>query len=137
MTAKKEGRVTITARAKDGSGEYDSCNITVTGAAKVTGISLNQTSAVVKRGKTVTLQAKIAPDYAANKKVTWKSSNTKVATVDGNGKVTGKSVGRVTITAVSAENGDCKASCTVYKVDSTGKKVYGKYSSVKKIKITK
>lgn len=113
VTAKKEGQATITARAKDGSGEYDSCNITVAGAAKVTGISLNQTSAVIKRGKTVTLQAKIAPDYAANKKVTWKSSNTKVATVDGNGKVKGKSVGRATIMAISAENGDCKASCTV------------------------
>ena len=113
VTAKKQGETTITAKAKDGSGEYDTCYVTVTGAAKVTGISLNRTSAVVKKGKTLTLQAKITPDYAANKKVTWKSSNTKVATVDGKGKVTGKAAGRATITVISSENSSCKASCTV------------------------
>ena len=113
VTAKKQGETTITAKVKDGSGEYDTCYVTVTEAAKVTGISLNQTSVVVKKGKTLTLQAKITPDYAANKKVTWKSSNTKVATVDGKGKVTGKAAGRATITVISSENSSCKASCTV------------------------
>ena len=41
VTAKKQGETTITAKVKDGSGEYDTCYVTVTEAAKVTGISLS------------------------------------------------------------------------------------------------
>ncbi len=43
-------------------------------------------------------------------KITWKSSNTKIATVDANGKVTGKMAGQVTITASAAGK---KATCKV------------------------
>lgn len=79
VTAKKKGETQIKATAKDGSGEYAICYITVTGEAKVTGISLDKTSAVVKKGETLTLQANVMPDYAANKKVTWKSSDFEVS----------------------------------------------------------
>ena len=124
VTAKAKGETKITATAKDGSGEYAYCYVTVTGSVKPSGISLDQTSAKVKKGKTLTLKAAVTPGNATNKKVTWKASNTKIATVDAKGVVTAKAPGKVTITATAAGNTSCKATCSitvpyniVYKLD--------------------
>ena len=113
VTAKSEGEARIRAAATDGSDEYAVCYVTVAGKAKVTGITLNQTSATLGRGKKLALKAAISPSYASNKKVVWKSANTKVATVDGSGNVTAKAPGRTKITVTSAENSSYQASCTV------------------------
>ena len=113
VTAKSEGEAKIRAAATDGSDEYAVCYVTVTGKAKVTGITLDRTSAEVKRGEKLTLNATVSPSYASNKKVVWKSANTKIATVDANGSVTAKAPGRTKITVTSAENSSYQASCTV------------------------
>ena len=113
VTAKSEGEAKIRAAATDGSDEYAVCYVTVTGKAKVTGITLDRTSAEVKRGEKLTLNATVSPSYASNKKVVWKSANTKIATVDGNGSVTAKAPGRTKITVTSSENSSYQASCTV------------------------
>ena len=113
VTAKSEGEARIRAAATDGSDEYAVCYVTVTGKAKVTGITLNQASATLGRGKKLALKAAILPSYASNKKVVWKSANTKVATVDGSGNVTAKAPGRTKITVTSVENSSYQASCTV------------------------
>ncbi len=60
-------------------------------------IKLNKSKITIKIGKSVTLKLK-----NAKKKVTWKSSNKKIASVDKKGKVTGKKAGSVKITAKSA-----------------------------------
>ena len=70
-------------------------------AIAVTKVKLNKTSANVEVEKTITLKATIAPTNATNQKITWTSSNTKLATVDKNGKVKGIKSGSVTITATS------------------------------------
>ncbi|CAN4050768.1 AP2 domain-containing protein, partial [Dysosmobacter welbionis] len=54
----------------------------------VTGVSLNKTSLTLTEGSTSQLTATVEPNNATNRNVTWSSSNSKVATVDGNGKVT-------------------------------------------------
>ena len=113
VIAKSEGEAKIRAAATDGSDEYAVCYVTVTGKAKVTGITLDRTSAEVKRGEKLTLNATVSPSYASNKKVVWKSANTKIATVDGNGSVTAKAPGRTKITVTSSENSSYQASCTV------------------------
>ena len=113
VTAKSEGEAKIRAAATDGSDEYAVCYVTVTGKAKVTGITLDRTSAEVKRGEKLTLNVTVSPSYASNKKVVWKSANTKIATVDANGSVTAKAPGRTKITVTSAENSSYQASCTV------------------------
>ena len=113
VTAKKAGQTKITATAKDGSEEYDTCYVYVTGEVKPTGISLNKKSATVRKGKTLTLNATISPSNAANKNVTWKSSNTKVATVNSAGKVTAKSYGTATITVTSKADSKIKATCKI------------------------
>ena len=56
--------------------------------------------------------AEVTPSYADNKRVTWKSSDEKVATVDANGKVTAVSNGTATIT-VTTEDGKHSAEVTV------------------------
>ncbi len=79
---------------------------------KVTGVSLDKTSAILNVGDLQILTAIILPDNATNKNVTWSSSNTSVATVDSNGKVTAVSNGTSVIT-VTTDNGNFKATCTV------------------------
>lgn len=73
----------------------------------VTNVTLDQSTVQVEVGKTVTLTATVEPAGAAE--VTWESSNTTVATVDG-GVVTGVAEG----TAIIAASADGKtASCIV------------------------
>jgi uncharacterized protein YjdB len=78
----------------------------------VTGISINKTSASMVAGDTLTLKATVAPSAATDKKITWKSSNTNIATVNSAGKVTAKAAGAVRITAVSS-NPLKTASCLI------------------------
>ena len=78
---------------------------------EVTGIKLNQTNLTMEKGKVTKLIATISPTNANNKVVTWSSSNTKVATVDGIGNVEAKSEG-ITIITAKTTNGK-KATCRV------------------------
>ena len=78
----------------------------------VTKVNLDQTVLSLKAGGTATLKASISPSDATNKEITWTSSNTKVATVDGNGKVTAKSAGTADI-KVTTEDGKKTAVCKV------------------------
>lgn len=55
----------------------------------------------VRSGRTLQLQAVLTPTDATFYKINWTSSNTAVATVDANGKVTALSPGTVQITATS------------------------------------
>ena len=90
-------------------------NVTVTAtftAIAVTSVSLNKTSTSMEVGETETLTATVAPADALNKAVTWTSSNTSVATVDTDGKVTAVAAGSATIT-VTTTDGSFKATCTV------------------------
>ena len=79
----------------------------------VTGIKLDKTSLEIPAGKSAVLKATVQPENATEQGVTWTSSNPKLATVDANGKITAKSMGKVTITAV-ANDGGKKASCSVF-----------------------
>ena len=84
---------------------------------KVT-VTLDKTAAAVYTGKTTTLKATTNDSDAA---VTFKSGNTKVATVSGKGVVTAKKAGTVTITATAKDTVKAstikfaKASVTIYK----------------------
>lgn len=69
----------------------------------------------LKKKKTQTLKATITPASAANQKVTWKSSNKKIATVNSKGKVTAKKTGSVTIT-VTAKDGSKKKAAIKIKI---------------------
>ena len=77
-----------------------------------TEIKLNFTDISLNIGTFQALTATIKPDSATNKNLIWSSSDTTVAVVDNNGKVTAIKSGIVIITA-STENGKFTTSCNV------------------------
>lgn len=83
----------------------------------VTGVSLDKTSATLMAGQTMNLAATVSP-AGADKKVTWTSGNTSVATVNSSGKVTGVKAGTTTITARTADGG-YTAACQVTVTEKT------------------
>lgn len=84
----------------------------------VKSVSISGAKTVVV-GSKITLKATINPNNASNKKLTWKSSNTGVATVSNSGVVTGVKAGSTTISVTTAD-GNKKAT---YKVTVTSKTV--------------
>ena len=78
----------------------------------VSSISLDKKEAVLEVGKNVTLTATILPENATNKSVTWKSTNTSVATV-ADGKVTAVAVGTAKIIATTTDGTNLSAECAV------------------------
>lgn len=96
------GVTTIQALALDGSGTKNVCTVTVT--ADVTGVDI-PASAIVGVKETKKLSLKITPDYASNKKVTWKSNDTSVVDVASDGTLTGKKVGTASVVCTSVDGG--------------------------------
>ena len=78
----------------------------------VESLSLSETSLTMTVGDSKTLTATVEPDTATNKDVTWSSSADSVATVV-DGTVTAVAAGSATITAISADDPDIKATCEV------------------------
>ena len=108
ITAVDAGTTNIIATTSNGL--MAKCSVTVT--SKITSISLNESKIELQSSKTKTLKATIYPSNTTDDKtLTWKSSNTNVATVNSNGKVTAVKEGTATIT-VKTSNG-LTASCKV------------------------
>ena len=120
VAAIKEGVTTINAHAGDKSA---ACTVTVTNnVIAVTSITLNKTSLSLIIGSSETLVAMVQPDNATDKTVTWSSSNSSVATVDRNGKVTAVKEGTATITAKAGDK-SAKSVVTVLKSSSNAEAV--------------
>lgn len=116
VSAKKAGTVTITATAKDGSKKKASCKVTVKKTSKpasdkrVSKIIVSSKKSVNING---TLQLKVSVQPSGlSKTFTWKSNNTKIATVSSTGLVKGVSAGTVKITVTT--NDKWKDSISVY-----------------------
>lgn len=107
VTALKKGQTQITVTV---DGQTASCTVTVTPRTiSVESITLNKTQLSLVKGATETLAAIVLPTTATDKAVTWKSSDTAVATVE-NGVVTAVAAGNATITAKAGEK---TATCAV------------------------
>ncbi len=86
---------------------------TVTVQQPVSSISLNLADTTIARTQKVKLTASVTPGTASNKKLTWKSSNSKVAAVSSAGVVTGKAGGTAVISCTAKDGSGVTASCTV------------------------
>lgn len=98
----------------------------------VTGVSVNPTTLSLDTEATGTVTATVTPSNATNKSVTWQSSNTDVATVNGSGVVNAVSAGRATITVTTADGAKtatCEATVTDPVIDVTGVTVSPKISN--------
>ena len=112
VTAVKAGEAVVTVTTEDG-GKTASCKVTVKAkAVNVTEVTLDKTELTLTEGETETLTATVKPDKADNRKVTWSSDKTDVATVDGAGRVTAVKAGEAVIT-VTTEDGGKTATCKV------------------------
>ncbi len=103
------GTTIVTCTTEDG--EYVAYCIVQVKSVKVLGVSLNKSSLIANKGASFTLVATVVPSNATNPAVTWKSTNTSVATVN-NGVVKTVGVGKCEIKVYTAD-GNYIATCKV------------------------
>ncbi len=114
VTGVAGGTVIITCTTKDG-GFSATCVLNVVEA--VSTITLNYQTYYLGVDKSVFLVATVSTPNATNKEVYWSTSNSDIATVNQKGKVTGKRLGTVTITATSLDGTEVEASCEIQVVN--------------------
>ena len=119
VTPVGRGEATITASVGDVS---EDCLVTVTAPpVPVESVKISPEGAAIKVGESFQFTAKILPENADNKGVTWKSGDEKVATVDANGKVTAVAAGATAITVTTVDGlKAAQATVSVNKVYSSG-----------------
>lgn len=102
------GTTTVTVKAGN---KMAVCQITVKNPAiAVVSLELNKGNMELQVGEASQLTATVRPDNASDKKLTWVVSDSRIASVDINGKVLGISAGTTTVTVTAGEK---KASCIV------------------------
>ena len=89
-----------------------------------TNITVSPSSLELAKDQQSQLKASLTPTNATDA-ITWSSSNTSVATVNQNGKVTAVSAGNATITATSSSNSSVKGQCNVTVTSSAVAVNYG------------
>lgn len=95
-------------------------------SVKVKSIKISGISKKIAAGKKITLKAAVSPSNAADKSITWKSSNPKYATVNSKGIVATKKAGvgkTVTVTASAKDGSGKKASYKIKIMKGMVKKV--------------
>lgn len=110
VKAVKSGTAVITAVSASG-GKTASCSVTVN-AVPVTGIALGQETVELTEGDSASLTWTFSPANASNKGVTFTSTNSSVARVGANGRITAVGAGNCTIT-ITTDDGSFKDTVTV------------------------
>ena len=104
----KAGKATITVTAHNGK----KATLTVYVRKAPASVTLDKSTLQLNEGDTFQLKA-ILPDLTASK-ITWKSSNVNVVTVNSKGLLTAKGQGTATITATTFNNKSASCTVTVY-----------------------
>lgn len=108
----KNGSADITVKTNDG-GKTAVCKVTVKDpVVNVTGVKLDKTTATIKVGEKLKLNATVEPSNATNKAYKFMSSNRSIASTTESGEATGVSKGTVDI-IVETEDGSKQAKCTL------------------------
>lgn len=99
ITAKKKGTAKITVTLA--SGKKASATVKVqSGTVKTTKVAVNSQKVSLKRGKSFSIKATVSP-LTSGQKVSYASSDKKIAVVDRKGIITAKKKGKTTITVRS------------------------------------
>lgn len=110
VTAKGVGTTVIILKAVDG-GQTVYCTINVRQAA--TGVKFDVATLNLKVGESYSIKTTFTPNDSTDTGLVWESSDTKIATVDTSGKVTGKSAGSAIIMARTELGGVAYCKLTV------------------------
>lgn len=114
VTAVSAGTAKIAAKMPDGTILYCAVSVmadSTTPEYPVTNIILDKTSLLLFEGQSEQLTAKVLPENATDKSITWSSSDSSIVTVNHTGKVTAVSSGETVVTATTSNH--ITASCTV------------------------
>lgn len=111
IKAVKKGSANITISLKSNAKIKKVVKVTV--GQPATRVKVNKSALTIKKGRSAVIKATVGPNTTSNKKVIWKSSNSKIAKVSATGRVTAVKGGTVTITAVAADGSGKKAVCKV------------------------
>ena len=107
----KVEQVTVTATAKDNSTDIYTLGFTT--LPDVTALRLNHTEYAGEEGDSFELLVRTEPEDVFDASVTFESSDSHIAAVDEEGKVSLVAPGTATITVVSAADAQVRAECTV------------------------
>lgn len=110
VTGIKNGTADITVKIKD-TDASDTVRVTV--GKRVTEVAVKETEIVLKPEDTYSISAAVSPSDASNKKLSYSSSNKKVATVNSKGEITAVKNGTAEITVRSTDGTGKKAVITV------------------------
>ena len=109
ITGKKAGKATVTITYTNGSRRIFQVKVQK-GIVKTTAVSVNKRNIILaQKGKSFQLKVTLTP-VTSQQKVTYKSSNSKVAAVNSKGKIVAKKKGIATITVKS---GNKRITCKV------------------------
>lgn len=112
VTGVKTGQTKIFCETTDGTNLRAEAKVEV-----ITGVSAIQIKTQkigINEGQTAKIDFTVMPADATNPQLSWKSSNSSIARVDSNGRVTGVSKGNCTITATAKDGSGRTNSVTVY-----------------------
>lgn len=115
VTGINGGTAIITVQV-DGTTLKSTCTVTVEGnTVAPTGLNIDKESITIKVGKSETIKATVEPSNSTNKILTWTSDLPSIATVDTNGKITGKAKGTCVITVLTSNGIKKEINVTVTK----------------------
>lgn len=117
LKAKRTGSATVTVTAKMGKRKVNKkIKVAVVKSSKykkVKRISVKPTTKILTAGKTARIKTSFTPSKASNKNLVYKSSNTKVLTVNASGTMTAKKAGKAKVTVTSCDNPKAKKTLSI------------------------
>ena len=100
ITGIKPGSTWVWAKAKDNSGKYARCYVTVIEPVPATGITVSDKQVVLIANESKKLVFTMKPNNTTDD-LTWSSANEAIATVDGSGIITAHRTGSTTVTGLT------------------------------------
>lgn len=121
VKALREGETRIRVEATDNSGVYAECIVVVKPYIPITSIRLNSTDTTMILGESRRLTDRTYPNNTTER-AEWRSSDTGIVTVDGEGNVVAVGPGTCTITKIGVTSG-IEGSCTIHVIGLTATEV--------------
>lgn len=116
----KKGTATVTVKVK---GTDAKASVKITVGTRVTSVSAGVSSVTLKKGESYDIDPVVKPSNASDKRVSYSTSNKKVAKIDAKGVITAVGNGTATITLKSADGSGKKDTVKVTVTSSaSGKK---------------